>query len=71
MEMMVSRITLPTFSVAYIFLNSSVSAFPRCIQMLLVMCNPLQVRVCMDDKERSYSIKDKLYTGTAVFQACS
>ena len=33
------------------FLNSSVSTFSRCIQMLLVMCNPLQVRVGMHDKE--------------------
>ena len=51
METMVSSLTGPAFNVACIFLNSSVSTFSRCIQMLLVMCNPLQVRVYMHDKE--------------------
>lgn len=37
--------------------------FVRCIQMLLVMCNPLQVRIFMQGKELSYSMKDKLYAG--------
>lgn len=49
--MTVSGLMLPTFRVAYIFLKSSVSTFSRCIQMLLVMCNPLQVSVCMHDKK--------------------
>lgn len=51
MEMMVSCLTLPAFSVAYILLSSSVLYYFRCIQMLLVMCNPLQVRNRRHDKE--------------------
>lgn len=51
MEMMVSCLTLPAFSVAYILLSSSVLYYFRCIQMLLVMCNPLQVRNSRHDKE--------------------
>lgn len=39
------QMTLPASISAYIFLKPYVSTFSRCIQMLLVMCNPLQVRV--------------------------
>lgn len=51
MEIMVSHVSLPEVKFAWIFLNSDFSTFSRCIQMLLVKCNPLQV---MPDKEFIY-----------------
>lgn len=74
MEMMPSHVTLPTLNVptyfeAHLFLLSF-SFFPlRCIQMLLVMCNPLQVseRVRLSAHELCF------YAWLAVFffQVCS
>lgn len=62
LDMTVLQMTLPASNFAYIFLKPYVSTFSRCIQMLLVMCNPLQVRV------NECTVKKKKTSSTVVIQ---